>query len=165
MRRFLVSAIFLFALNCAAGQVYTQAVGIRATWHSPGIEYRYYINDMNSLKVLLATRDRGLQLHGFAEFYQYDLFLFSQQLIFFYGFGAHLGFESWDEERYRQNQTWYDTKTSMFTGIDGLIGLEYVFYEAPLIAGIEVKPYFDLFGRKKFDVQLLDFALTLKYLF
>ena len=44
-------------------------------------------------------------------------------------------------------------------------GLEYVFYEAPISIGLEVKPYFDLFGREVFHVQLFDFAFTVKYLF
>lgn len=63
------------------------------------------------------------------------------------------------------NVRWYDTRSAMLAGLDGLAGLEYIFYEAPISLGIEVKPYFDVFGRKTFDIQLFDFAFTIKYLF
>ncbi len=162
-----VYAIFLLlmAINAAKAQGYTQAVGIRAGWISPGIEYRYYFNDINSMKALLAFRNRGVQLHALAEFHQYDLFPFSYQLQFFYGAGAHVGFESWDYRWHLNNTPRIETRSSLLAGIDGLIGLEYVFYSAPVVAGFEVKPYLDLFGRYGIYIVTPDFALTFKYLF
>jgi hypothetical protein len=82
MKRFLIIALFCLAANGMFAQGYTQALGIRAGWISPGIEYRYYNSDKYSLKALLSVRDRGLQLHGLTEFYKYDLFPFSYQLVF-----------------------------------------------------------------------------------
>jgi hypothetical protein len=93
------------------------------------------------------------------------LFDFSEQLVFFYGAGLHAGYESWDEPRYYNNDRWFTTRSSIIAGLDGLAGVEYVFYEIPISVGLEVKPYFDLFGREMFDVHLFDFALTIKYLF
>ena len=165
MKRFLFFIVFILSFSCLYGQGYTQALGVRAGWASPGIEYRYYTSDVNSLKALLATRDHGLQLHGFAEFFQYDLFPFSHQLILFYGLGAHIGYESWDVTRNEGARIYYDTHYSLLAGLDGLAGIEYVFYEAPLMAGIEIKPFFDLFGRNGLDVMLFDLAFTIKYIF
>jgi hypothetical protein len=116
---------------------------------------------------LLSARDRDqeIKIHAFKEFHQYDLFEFSDQLVFFYGAGVHVGFETWKEPRYNNNLVWYDSRSSVIAGLDALAGLEYVFYEAPVSIGLEAKPYFDLFGRKVFDLQLFDFAFTVKYLF
>jgi len=157
--------ICLFSLNVALGQGFNQAAGIRASWHNPGLEYRYYTSDANAFKSLVSFRDRGIQLHGFAEFFKYDLFPFFHQLLFYYGFGLHVGFESWDEESYRDNVLWYDTRSSVLAGLDGLAGLEFVFETIPVSAGIEIKPYFDAFGRNDIDIEAFDLAITVKYLF
>jgi hypothetical protein len=164
MKRILILAIFLVPALFSNAQGYQHAVGIRGGLSS-GFEYRFYTDDTNSYKILLSTRDRGLQLHALKEFHRFDLFDFSEQLVFFYGAGIHGGYETWDVVHYDYNSRWYSKKTSLIAGLDGLAGLEYVFYEIPLSVGLEAKPYFELFGRETFDVQLFDFAFTVKYLF
>jgi len=164
MKRIIFIFVFTFPSLLLSAQGYTKSIGIRGGLSS-GFEYRFFTDDVNSYKLLLSTRNQGVQLHAFKEFHQYQLFGFTDQLVFFFGAGAHVGFESWDVVKYRNNSRWYDTKTAVIAGLDGLGGLEYVFYEAPVTIGIEVKPYFDLFGQEFFDVQLFDFAFTIKYLF
>lgn len=165
MKRCLIIIIFLFSVHMLYAQGYTQSLGIRAAWVSPGIEYRYYNSDTHSYRGILTVRNRGLQIHGLTEFYQYDLFPFSYQLVFFYGAGLHVGFESWDEVVFDNNQRLSSVQSTFLAGLDGVVGLEYLFYEAPVKIGFEVKPFFDVFGRYGFDVVLPDFAFTLKYLF
>jgi hypothetical protein len=165
MKRILFLAVFILTITGASAQGFKQAAGIRAGWINPGIEYRYYTSEMHSLRGLLSVRDRGVKLHALTEFYQYDLFPFSYQLVFFYGAGIHFGFESWDELVTEPTRIYTETKSSIVTGLDGLIGVEYLFYEAPVKVGLEAKPFFDVFGRHGFDVRLLDFAFTVKYLF
>lgn len=165
MKKFLIIAFLLVAANGIFAQGYSQALGIRAGWVSPGIEYRYYNSDEFSLRALLSVRDRGLQLHGMTEFYIYDLFPFSYQLVFVYGAGIHAGFESWDEVTTENNQRQTNVQSAFLAGLDGLVGLEYIFYEAPVKIGIEAKPFFDVFGRHGFNVVLPDIAFTVKYLF
>lgn len=163
MKRFLILIILLISGSVLLAQDFNQSVGIRAGLSS-GFEYRFFTNDANSYKFLLSTRNRGIQAHALKEFHQYELFSFTDQLVFFYGAGLHAGFESWDEVNYRNNVRWYDTHTAFLAGIDVLAGLDYVFYEAPISVGIEVKPFIDVFGRDMFDIQLFDFAFTVKYL-
>ena len=168
MKRVLFFAVLLFAGNLVFGQGFKQAVGIRGGLTS-GVEYRYYTSDQHSFKALLGNRSfdgrRGLQLHVLSEYYKYDLFDFSYQLVMYYGFGAHAGYESWDTIQNGTNSSREVTKTAFVTGVDLLAGLEYLFYEAPVTAGFELKPYFDILGKNGIDVQLFDFAFTLKYLF
>lgn len=165
MKRILFLAVFFLAITGVSAQGFKQAAGIRAGWINPGIEYRYYTSEMHSLRALLSVRDRGVQLHALTEFYQYDLFPFSYQLVFFYGAGLHFGFQSWDETKFQGSTRFDETRRSLLAGIDGVVGVEYLFYEAPVKVGLEVKPFVDVFGRYGFDVRLLDFALTVKYLF
>ncbi len=155
--------IFMFA-NAVSAQEFRQAVGIRAGWTS-GFEYRIFTDDYNSYKFLLSSRDRGLQLHAFKEFHRYDLFDFTDQLTFVFGGGVHVGSERWDEHYFDYNTSYFRTRTALIAGIDGLAGLEYTFYEVPISVGLEVKPYFDLWGKEFFDLNLFDFGLTVKYLF
>ena len=82
----------------------------------------------------------------------------------FYGGGLHTGVETWNEPADEDSFHRMQSKSSFLTGLDGLIGVEYVFYEAPVTIGVEMKPFFDIFGRNGFDVRVFDFALTVKYL-
>jgi hypothetical protein len=160
----LISFLFTLITISTKAQQFNKAIGIRGGLSS-GFEYRFYTNDINSYKVLLSTRDRGVQVTALKEFHSYELFDFSEQLVFIYGVGVHAGYERWNKKFYTTNQIWYETQTSFFTGIDGLAALEYTFYELPISVGFEVKPFVDVWGRKTFDIELFDFAFTLKYLF
>ncbi|MDD2380619.1 MAG: hypothetical protein WCY58_04635 [Mariniphaga sp.] len=165
MKQVLIIAALVLVAWYSNAQGYKQAAGIRASWISPGFEYRYYTSDMHSLRGLLALRDRGLQFHALSEFYQYDLFSFSNQILFFYGAGLHGGFENWDEVTEVGWRKQIETHTSWVAGIDGLIGVEYVFYDAPVKLGLEAKPFMDVFSHDGIRFNLYDFAFTFKYLF
>ena len=99
MKRLLFLILFLIPVSFLCAQDFNQAIGLRGGLSS-GFEYRFFTDDANSYKFLLSTRNRGVRLHAFKEFHQYDLFEFSDQLVFFYGVGIHAGFESWDVESY-----------------------------------------------------------------
>ena len=163
MKRFFIILIFSIPLALSA-QTFDKAIGIRGG-HSSGFEYRIYTNDANSYKILLATRNDGIQLHAFKEFHEYDLFPFSEQLSLFYGLGAHFGYEQWDKYYAQNNTSWYEGRTALLAGVDAVVGVEYLFYEVPLSIGFEVKPYVDVLGRDFFNLELFDFAFTIKYHF
>ena len=164
MKRILLFFFILFTINTVFAQDFRQAVGIRAGW-TGGFEYRVFTDDYNSYKFLFSSRDRGLQLHAMKEFHRYDLFDFTDQLTFVFGGGIHLGYERWDVRYYNYNTSYYRTRSALIAGLDALAGLEYTFYTVPISLGFEVKPYFDLWGRDIFDVNIFDFAFTAKYLF
>ncbi|NOY96547.1 MAG: hypothetical protein GXO81_09250 [Chlorobi bacterium] len=156
--------IFIAFSLGASAQQYNQAIGIRGGYSS-GFEYRVYTDDINSYKLLLSTRGRGLQLTGLKEFHQYGFFGFTEQLDFFFGLGLHAGYERWDVYHYSRDIRWREPRTALIAGLDGLCGVEYTFYEFPVSLGFEVKPFFDVWGQQAFNVRLFDFAFTLKYLF
>lgn len=164
MKRFLIILLFVLSAQLVFSQDFRQAVGIRAGW-SAGFEYRIYTDDFNSYRLLLSTRNRGLQFNALKEFHRYDLFNSTDQLVFVYGVGAHVGYERWDEIRHHYNTSYAYYRTAFIAGVDGLAGLEYTFYSVPISLGFEVKPYFDFFGKDFFNLNLFDFALTARYLF
>lgn len=158
-------------LLCAAISGFTQganrAVGIRGGLSS-GFEYRVFSEELNSYKVLLSTRKDGLQLTGMKEFHRPDVFDVGEELSFVYGVGAHVGFESWYVDRYHPYEPydwWTVKRRGVIAGLDALAALEYTIPTIPLVVGIEVKPYFNLFGKNFFDIQPFDFAFTVKYVF
>lgn len=159
----LILSLFLLAVSLKA-QENQRAIGIRGGLSS-GFEYRVFTSEYGSYKALLSTRDRGMQLVGLKEFHEPGLFDFSDQLSFIYGFGLHVGYERWDVLEYHNNYSFWETRTAPVAGLDGLVGVEYNFWEVPISLGFEAKPFFDMFGRKVFRVQPFDFAFTLKYNF
>lgn len=164
MKQIIIIAILFCTSLSSSAQDLKQAAGIRLGW-TPGFEYRIYTDDANSYKFLLGTRDRGVQLHFFKEFHRYDLFSFSDRITFLYGAGLHAGYEKWDVIHYHQNTEYYETRAGLIVGLDGLVGLEYTFYEVPISMGIEAKPYFEFLGQEVFDIQIFDIAFTAKYHF
>lgn len=161
--------LFIFVILASMGliinaQEFKQAAGVRLGW-SPGFEYRIFSDDVNSYRFLLSTRGRGGQIHLLKEFHRYDLFTFTNQLFFFYGAGVHAGYERWDLKHYNENTQWYTTHTAVVAGMDGVAGLEYVFYKVPVSLGFEAKPYFEFFGQEVFDLEPFDFGFTARYLF
>jgi hypothetical protein len=163
MKKLLITLLVVLP-SLGFAQVFENAIGIRGGL-TAGFEYRFYMDDANSYKFLLGTRDGGVQIHALKEFHQYDLFSFTDRLVLVYGAGLHAGYEQWEKRYIEGNTTWYEDRTAFLVGLDGLVGLEYLFYEVPISLGFEVKPYFDLLGREMFNVQLFDFAFTVKYLF
>lgn len=165
MKRLLLISAFVILSSSAFSQDFRYAAGIRAGY-TGGIEFRIYTDQLNSYKFLLGSRQNGAVIHALKEFHQPGLFSFTDQLNFVYGGGLHVGYERWNQRYIRNSYTvFYVTNTEFIAGIDGLAGLEYMFPEVPISLGIEVKPFFDLFGREVFDLELFDFAFTVKYHF
>jgi hypothetical protein len=164
MKRIILLLLFAsFGLTSFAQQ-YNKSAGLRFGVSS-GFEYRVYSDENDSYRFLLSTRDRGAQLHLIREFHQFEMFSFSDELAFIYGVGVHAGFTRWDVPYGSQYSETYSTRTGMVAGMDGVIGVEYNFTEAPISLGIEVKPFFEFLGQNFFYIELFDFAFTVKYRF
>lgn len=163
---YLLISLFVISFSSFSEEP-VKAVGIRGGLSS-GFEYRVFSGDLTSYKVLLSTRHQGLQLTGMKEFHVPDAFDIDQEeFTFVYGFGAHVGFESWHRDYYDDiyHTPYSERRSGPIAGLDGLAAIEYNIREIPLVFGIEVKPYFNLFGKNFFQVQPFDFAFTVKYTF
>jgi hypothetical protein len=163
---------FLIILFLAALPGFSQepkkAIGIRGGISS-GFEYRVFLDELSSYKVLFSTRQQGIQLTGLKEFHEPEAFDFCEELSFVYGFGVHVGFESWHVNHYYDEfssiRPYTKHRSGPVAGLDCLAAAEYTISQIPLVAGFEVKPYFNLFGKNFFQLQPFDFAFTVKYTF
>lgn len=157
-------SFLLFAVQAGA-QVEDRAIGIRGGISS-GFEYRVFADDELSYRLLLSARHHGVQLTGLKEFHRYGLFDWCDQLVFVYGFGAHVGYEKWWAYRTGpEHPDYWKYRAGVVAGLDGLGTLEYRFWKIPLTIGLDAKPYFNLFGKNFFEVQPFDIALTIRYVF
>jgi len=171
MKQLYSLSVLLFFTISGFSQGPRKAIGIRGGISS-GFEYRVFSGELSSYKVLLSTRgpEGGLQLTGMKEFHMPEAFDFNEDLSFVYGFGAHIGFESWYVDRYYFDShdpiDWYrDRRSGPVAGLDALAAIEYTIPQIPLVVGFEAKPYFNLFGKNFFQLQPFDFAFTIKYTF
>ena len=167
MKPTLILVILLNFALAGFSQSAEKAIGIRGGFSS-GFEYRVFSGEQSSYKVLLSTRRQGLQLTGLKEYHEPDVFDIGEELSFVYGLGAHVGFESWHRNAYDDVYPYELIRvkdTGIITGLDALAALEYTIPTLPFVVGIEVKPYFNLFGENFIQFQPLDVAFTVKYTF
>jgi hypothetical protein len=168
MKQIYILTILILVALTGFSQEPRKAIGIRGGISS-GFEYRVFSGELSSYKVLFSTRQEGLQLTGLKEFHQPDAFDFCPDLSFIYGFGAHVGFESWHVTRYYNDLNTTissrEHRSGPIAGLDGLVAAEYTIPAIPLVVGLEAKPYFNLMGKNFFQLQPFDIALTLKYTF
>jgi len=104
---------------------------------------------------MLTTKWHGFDITGLYE--KHDRAFEADRLRWFYGFGAHIGFYNGDYVEWGSPGSTYNV-----LGIDGIIGLEYSFTEAPINLGIDLKPALNIIGYTGFYA---DFALSVRYIF
>jgi len=155
MKRTLFAILLMVSVFFTSqGQVYDNAIGLRGGVFS-GISFKHFIGQNTALEGILDSRWHGFQLVGLMEYHQ-DI-RNPEGLRWFYGYGAHLGFY---QGRYI---SWADDQNYTIIGIDGIIGLEFVFREIPVSLSVDWKPYFDLFGHSGFGGD--GGALSVRYTF
>jgi len=151
---FIISLLTVLSVQSHA-QEYINAIGFRGGI-SQGLTFKHYISRTNALEGILATRWNGFYLTGLYEVHTeaFD----TQGLYFYYGGGAHAGF--WDSNA----NPWFDDGTSnVVIGIDGIIGLEYVFQQIPFNLSLDWKPAFNLIGVTNFWGS--DLAISFRFYF
>lgn len=163
-RKFILLIIFALSTTVIYPKENSHAIGLRGGISS-GFEYRYYFGDQNSVKFLLSSRHRGLQIHGMYEIHNKGVFDFSNRLTLVYGGGIHAGYESWYRSYYIGHTRITELVSRPLAGIDLLAGVEYPFLIFPLSIGLEVKPFVDFWGKNFVRVQPFDFAFTFKFHF
>ncbi|MGC9342403.1 MAG: hypothetical protein ACP5E3_06870 [Bacteroidales bacterium] len=155
-KRIFIIAIFLISIaGQAKAQDYINAVGLRGGL-AQGITFKHFLSNQDAAEGILAVRWGGFYVTGLYERHMpaFD----TDGLYFFYGGGAHIGF--WDSA----NNIWFDEAGSYTVfGVDGILGLEYVFYQIPFNISLDWKPAFNLIGVTNFWGS--DLAISLRFMF
>ncbi len=154
--RIMFSLLLIFLLSFhAKSQEYINSVGIRAGL-TQGITFKHFVTTTDAVDAILATGWGGFYITGLYERHTgaFDV----DHLYFYYGAGAHVGF--WEGT----GNPWLD-KNRGYTvfGIDGVIGLEYIFQEIPFNIALDWKPAFNLLGATGFRGEEL--ALSFRFMF
>jgi hypothetical protein len=158
MKKILVTFILAAGLfTIASAQDYNTGIGLRAGF-SQGLTLKHFIGSNTALEGILATRWQGYEITGLYEVHHqaFDV----EHLNWYYGAGAHIGF--WNGDNTFSN---WGNKGSNYTiiGVDGILGIEYNFSEAPINVGLDWKPALNLIGYTGFWAD--GGALSIRYVF
>ncbi len=134
-------AVFLFAVTPAISQ-YKTSLGLRFGLAS-GVTVKHFIGKHAALEGILSTRYRGAQLTGLYE-HHFNLGT-SGNWHGYVGGGGHIGnyYGRYYGPYYFHPEHPYYYNSFVNVGVDGVLGVEYVFSEIPLNLGLDVKPAMD----------------------
>jgi hypothetical protein len=155
MKKILLTIVAAAAVTlCANGQEYKTGVGLRLG-SSSGFTIKHFVNRRAAIEGLLLTKWHGFDLTGLYEVQQkaFD----TDHLDWYYGFGAHIGFYNGDYVEWGAAGRTYN-----IVGIDGILGLEYTFEDAPINIGLDLKPALNFVGYSGFWT---DIAISVRYVF
>lgn len=156
MRKILLTFILVISIVIIGrAQDYKTGVGFRGGL-SYGLSVKHFLNEKAAVEGLIQTRWSGFDITGLYEIHApaFDV----EKLRWYYGGGAHIGF--WNG----QYVSWgtYGTSYTLI-GIDGILGIEYSFSEAPINIGLDWKPAINLTGHS--GVVGDGGALSIRYIF
>ena len=146
-------------------QEYSGAIGLRGGVTS-GITLRQFLDDEIALETILSFRRGGIQATLLREKHIPTLLEFSDNLIFGYGFGGHVGFMYTDHYKFMFDDYYYtDKKFLPLIGLDGYFAIEYIFREFPLAISLDCKPFFEINIKGLVQMNPFDIAFAIKYWF
>lgn len=160
---------YLFVIFCTCyslesySQNYNTGIGIRLGGFSNGLTVKHFIKEDAAIEGILSG---GFPYRGFhvTVLYEKHLPAFkSDQILFFYGAGGHLGYyRAGMYEGWWKGKRYYYGESVMSGGIDGIIGLEWLIPGIPFTLGADIKPTIELFN-PLFDY--LDGGISFRYKF
>jgi hypothetical protein len=142
-------------------QKYKTAIGFRIGGQTNGLTVRHFTNSKTALEGILSVGHNATLITGLYE--KFVPISSASGLNWFYGIGGHIGF--FREKGYylynKKRAVYYDDNSTV-VGIDGIIGLDYKFRNAPINIGIDIKPFMDFYG----GASLFgDGALNVRFIF
>lgn len=167
MRTVFTIAILLIAFT-VKGQDKLSSLGIRFGGVS-GVSFKYIDNDYSGFEIIAGATDGGFQLTGLIQKYKAIATDKVGGLFLFTGAGAHAGYNktTYTTTLVKEGKKYYSTHelARPIIGGDFMVGAEYHFESIPLHLSLDYKPYFELFGKKTFRLDLWDIGFTIKYAF
>ena len=142
MRKIFFSIVLVVGLSTAAyAQDYNTGIGLRGGtgW---GVTLKHFVSKRNAFEGFFYAYNQGFNLTGL---YQYHSMAFDvDNLRWYFGFGAHIGSYNYSNPKYKNDNN------SFVLGVDGILGIEYTFTEAPINIGLDWNPNLNLTGRSGF---------------
>ena len=133
-------------------QDYHTGLGVRFGFAN-GITVKHFITTNDAVEGILTARWNGFNITGL---YERHLPVFDTEgFYFFYGGGVHFGM--WDILKFDPDSD--KSGNQLFLGLDGIVGLEYVFADVPLSLGLDWKPGFNFVSQ--FGLTYDEIALSI----
>ena len=158
MKKLLLTLLIVFGLmSVINAQDYKTGIGVRGGFTN-GLTIKHFTGDQAAFEFLLGSRWRGFDITGLYEIHNraFD----ADGLKWYYGGGAHLGFWNGD---YTYKDWGYQGSNYTVVGVDGILGLEYSFKDAPINLSLDWKPAFNFVGYSGFWAD--GGALSIRYIF
>ena len=139
----LIQKIFSFILvigltTAASAQDYNTGIGLRAGtgW---GVTLKHFVSKKEAVEGFFYGYYNGFNVTGMYEFHNkaFDV----DNLRWYYGFGAHIGSYNYEKQ---------ENKSNFVLGIDGILGIEYTFTEAPINIGLDWNPHINFTAESGF---------------
>jgi hypothetical protein len=119
---------------------YNTGIGLRGGTTS-GITIKHFTTTTTALEGIVGIWSNGISLTGLYEKYAGAGL---EGLSWYYGGGAHVGFESgthYDNEYYYRD---HYKNSGMGIGVDGIVGIEYKIKPIPFAISFDLKPFFEV---------------------
>ena len=138
---FVIASGFMLSVNAQSmGYSYKTAIGVKV-WDGAGISLKHFTKPNTALEGIFYFWDKGFRITGLYEFH--GDFTGARGLKWYIGPGAHIGFYD-----YKNDPDYYSNKT--YFGIDGVIGLDYKFNNAPINISLDWQPSFEFGDNRGF---------------
>jgi hypothetical protein len=163
---FLTLATMLLVSIAANAQYKQNAIGLRlggGNGFGGEISYQRAIGDNNRLELDLGLRGgRYTSAFRLVGIYQW-VWNIEGGFNWYAGFGAGVGAVDYDD-RFDRDFPGRD-RDALILSIDGQIGIEYVFTEAPIQLGLDLRPAFFVVNDYYGGLDLVDAGLSIRYQF
>jgi len=168
MQRTILLTMFLLPL-CLFGQDYERAAGVRLGVTS-GVTYKKFVTETEAVEMIVSGRRNGTQFTALYEFHRPMEVAFNENFFFYYGIGAHVGFEEFDDLKKvliseDPVDFVYEEKGYFAMGVDVIGGVEYRYLSVPMTIAFEIKPYVNFIGMRYTKSNFWDAAISIKYIF
>jgi len=143
----------LFLVETTKAQSYKSAIGIRLSSKDPvinnSVSFKQFLNQKTAIEALL-TFDKKAAIGAIIEIHK--PFETTDGLMWFYGAGAYLGFDS-DKTNPSRN----------LMGMQGIVGLDYKFPKLPINLDLDWKPELNIIDNINFEPAAIGF--TMRFVF
>lgn len=130
-------ALVLLSALSAVGQNYNNAIGLRLGYPF-GITAKFGLKGTNQLELIAAGYGNGLTLTGLWEHHWYPAD--RKEFSVYAGGGGHVGVFNDKRGPYFERSG----SSNLNLGVDGIVGIEWTFTQAPINLSFDYKPAFSI---------------------
>jgi hypothetical protein len=136
-RSLLILSIVIISVAVNAQQTYKSGLGLRGGYPS-GITGKHFISNVSAIEGIVSFGWGGFGVTGLYQLH--NPIPDAPGFAWYYGAGAHIATANAD----KVNPWTGGSGGKLFLGVDGIIGAEYVFAEAPISLSLDVLPILNI---------------------